>query len=115
MAEACKASKECCQEKLIFAQLAFVESIDNTWKRILKHHSDLNLDFLDEDESDDEAPTEGAPAPKQRELGSKELPACRPLEPFLFFLVANVIIIGQSCKDDHFVKCLGSFLILSLK
>lgn len=59
--EAYKASEECCQEKLLFIQPAYVEGMDHTQRRILKCHSNLNLDFLDEDKLDDDVQTKGAP------------------------------------------------------
>lgn len=54
--EAYKMSKECHQEKLNFTRSTFAEGMDDTQRRVLKCYSDLNLNFLDEDESDDEAP-----------------------------------------------------------
>lgn len=51
--EAYKAFEECCQEKLLFFQPIFAEDMDNTWKRILKHYSYLNPDFLDGDSNKD--------------------------------------------------------------
>lgn len=58
-----KASEECHQEKLLFARSAFVEGMDDTQRIILKYHSDLNLDFLDED-LEKEVSTGGVPAPR---------------------------------------------------
>lgn len=63
--EAYKASKKCRQEKLAFAQPAFVEGMDDTWQRVLKRFLNLNLDFVDEDESDEGLPAEGALAPEE--------------------------------------------------
>lgn len=53
--EAYKMSKEYRQEKLLFAQPAFAEDMDDTRKRILKRYSNFNLNFLDEDDSDEDA------------------------------------------------------------
>lgn len=61
--EAYKASKGCRQEKLLFTQPTFAEGMDNTRRKILKHYSNLNLDFLDEDKLNDDIPAEGALTP----------------------------------------------------
>lgn len=60
MVKVYKTFEECRQEKLLFIQPAFAEGIDDTQRRILKCHPDLNRDFLDEDELDNDVPTEGA-------------------------------------------------------
>lgn len=62
--EAYKAFKECRQEKLAFTHPAFIEGMDNTRKRVLKWFPELNLDFLDKDESDEDLPVEGVLAPE---------------------------------------------------
>lgn len=69
--KAYKTSKEYCQEKLLFTKLAFVEGMVDTQRRILKHYSDLNLDFLDEDKSDNDGPVEGALAHRAKVIGTK--------------------------------------------
>lgn len=43
--------------------------MDDTQKRILKHYAKLNLDFLDEDELDDDAPIEEASTPREKVIG----------------------------------------------
>lgn len=57
-----KASKKCRQGKLCFAQPAFAEGMDDIYRRVLKRFPDLNLDFLDEDESDKDYLIESVPA-----------------------------------------------------
>lgn len=60
--EAYKASEECCQGKLAFSELSFAEGMDDTRKRIAKCYPFLKLDFLDEEDSADDAPIEDVPA-----------------------------------------------------
>lgn len=42
-------------------QPAFAKDMDDTRRRILEWHLDLNLDFLDKNKLDNDVPTEGAP------------------------------------------------------
>lgn len=60
--EAYKVSNECYQEKLAFRELAFAKGMDDTRRRVTNCYSDINLDFLDEDDSSDNAPTKDVPA-----------------------------------------------------
>lgn len=70
--EAYKAFEECCQEKLNFARLTFAKGMEDTQKKV-KHHLDIDLDFLYEDEFGDEVPTKGMPAPEPKAIGTREV------------------------------------------
>lgn len=52
--EAYKDFKKCRQEKLLFAQPTFAKGMDDGQSKILRHYSDINLDFLYEDEPDED-------------------------------------------------------------
>lgn len=69
--EGYKASEECYQEKLLFAQPTFVEGMEDTQRRILGRYSNLNLNFMYEDEWDNEGPIEGAPTLGAEVAGTK--------------------------------------------
>lgn len=71
--EAYKMSKECHQEKLLFSQPAFAKGMDDTRKRIIKHYSNLNLDFLDENKPDNDVPTEHAMILEVEVVGNEEV------------------------------------------
>lgn len=83
--------EECHQEKLLFSRPAFAEGMDDTRKRILKHYSNLNQDFLDEDVSNNNIPAEGASIPKVEVVGIEgvidTLPAWAISTPSFFLLM----------------------------
>lgn len=64
MVEAYKASEECHQEKLVFVEPTFAKGMKDTRRMVAKHYPFLNLNFLDEEDQDKGAPTEGVPTPK---------------------------------------------------
>lgn len=88
--EVYKLSKECYQEKLNFSRSALAKGMDDARMRVLKYYSDLNLSFLDQDESDEEALTKGEPASEVEAIGMKKFLVPRPSKLLLclfFFLL----------------------------
>lgn len=83
--------------------------MDNARRRILKCYSDPNLDFLDKDESNDEALAECAPTPKV-EVAKTEGTDGTSIAwsmPSLFFTDVNFV--NLSYKTATFVEPSGSF------
>lgn len=82
--------------------------MDDTRKRIVKCYSGLNLDFLEEEDSTDNAPIANMLALKARAVGVKEaanaLPASIISSPFLLYISST-----HFTEMDIFVEPLGSF------
>lgn len=83
--------------------------MDDTWRRILKRYSDLNLDFLDEDS--EEAPVEGVSAP-EAEIADTVGVISAPPTWVVFILccfLPNVYVIGLSYEVGHFCRTFRFF------
>lgn len=98
----------------MLSQPTFVEEMDDTRRRVFKHFPDLNLNFLDEDEPEEDSPIEGAPTSRAaRAEWIIDAPSSWTFTIIFYIHFYFYCIAGQSYRDHHSIKPLDFFYIIN--